>query len=106
MRNVKGVLFSDYVRMIRHHKGGDWARHLSSEDLGYLSEKIRPDGWYPMATFERLGNAIFHEIARADLQAVRMWGRFSADQLHLLMPDLVAKRGPMKKSGVSVPCAR
>jgi len=57
-RNVKGVLFADYVRMIRHHKGVDWDRCLSPEDLQYVQTRVEPDQWYPMTTFERLGDAI------------------------------------------------
>jgi hypothetical protein len=45
-RNVKGVLFLDYVRMIRSHKGVDWATHLLPQDLKYLREKWpRSSAW-------------------------------------------------------------
>ncbi|HEU5056559.1 MAG TPA: hypothetical protein VFU21_08530 [Kofleriaceae bacterium] len=90
-RQVKGVLFLDYVRMVRRHKGVDWSEHLAPEDLPYLSTAIDPNGWYPMATFERLGNAILHVVARDELQLVRMWGRYSADQLCATQPLLVAR---------------
>jgi len=96
IRHVKGVLFADYVRMIRSHKGVDWSGHLPPGDLDYLSQFIHADGWYPMETFERLGNAILHEIARDDLEAVRMWGRFSVDQLRHMHPQLVAENDPVE----------
>ena len=95
-RNVKGILFADYVRMIRGHKTVDWKQHLEDADLGYLVSKIEPDGWYPMATFERLGNAILKEMANGDVEAARMWGRISVDQLRLAMPSLVAAGDPLE----------
>ncbi|MGZ3428814.1 MAG: hypothetical protein ACXVCV_19305 [Polyangia bacterium] len=95
-RLVKGVLFAEYARMIRSHKSFDWASQLAPEDLPYLSARIVPTGWYPMATFERLGNAILSFIARDDLQAVRMWGRFSADELRALQPELVVAGDPVE----------
>jgi hypothetical protein len=93
--NVKGVLFADYVRMIRSQKQVDWTRHLAPEDLPYLRVKIDPAGWYPMTTFERFGNAILEEVAHGDLEAVRMWGRFSVDQLRAENPALVAPGNPV-----------
>ncbi len=76
--------------MVRSHKGVDWSHELLPEDLPFLSTKIDPAGWYPMASFERLGNAIMKFVANNDLRAVHMWGRFSADQLRAVHPMLVA----------------
>lgn len=96
MRQVKGILFVDYVRMLRGHKGVDWSTRLPADDLPYLTAHIDPVGWYPMATFERLGNQILHLVARDDLQAVRMWGRFSADALRATQPMLLAHGDPLE----------
>jgi hypothetical protein len=95
-RHVKGVVFLDYVRMVRRHKGVNWAEHLAAEDLPYLSMAIDPGAWYPMATFERLGNAILEFVARGDLLLVRLWGRYSADQLRAEQPLLVAAGDPVE----------
>ena len=95
-RQVKGVLFLDYVRMVRRHKGVDWSQHLAAEDLPYLATFIDPGAWYPMATFERLGNAILQLVAQGDLSAVRLWGRLSADQLRADQPMLVAHGDPIE----------
>ena len=95
-RNVKGILFADYVRMIRSHRDVDWAKYLFLEDAAYLTKLVDPDGWYPMATFERLGNAILAEVAKNDLQAVRMWGRFSVDALRAANPVLVVEGDPIE----------
>lgn len=95
-RHVKGILFADYVRMIRGQKSVDWKRHLHEEDLGFLVSRVEPNGWYPMATFERFGNAILQEIANGDVEAARMWGRASVDQLRFATPALVAPDDPLE----------
>jgi hypothetical protein len=94
--HVKGVLFADYVRMIRGKKGVDWSSELEPEDLAYLKMRIEPGWWYPMGTFERLGNAILRHIASGNLDAVRMWGRFSVDQLGTSSPGLVLPGDPVE----------
>jgi hypothetical protein len=95
-RNVKGILFSDYVRMIRSHKNVDWAAQLEREDMFYLRTPIELDEWYPMEIFERYGNAILREIASGELAAVRLWGRMSVDQLSAASPNLVAPGDPVE----------
>ncbi|MEO7091764.1 MAG: hypothetical protein ABI175_00850 [Polyangiales bacterium] len=95
-RNVKGVLFADYVRMIRGRKDVDWTRHLRPEDLLHVGTKVEPNAWYPMETFERLGNAILAEIAHGALEAVRRFGRFSVDQLRAATPHLVSDGDPVE----------
>src|SRR5437016_4251677 len=95
-RRVKGLFFAEYVRMIRRRKDVAWARWLTDRDLAYVKERIEPDGWYPMETFERLGVAILSELAEATLDAVRVWGRFSASQYCAEHPDLVASNDPVE----------
>lgn len=95
-RNVKGVLFADYVRMIRGQKTIDWKRHLKVDDLEFLALRIEPDAWYPMESFERMGNAILTEIAKGDVEAVRMWGRVLVDQLRATTKGLVCDGDPLE----------
>lgn len=95
-RNVKGSLFVDYVRMIRGNKKVDWSGELRPEDLSYLVQKIDPSGWYPMTSFERMGNAILKHVAGGSLDAVRMWGRLSVDALRAQTPELVAEDNPIE----------
>jgi hypothetical protein len=89
-------LFVDYVRMLRSQKGVDWTQHLPPEDLIYLASKIDPDVWYPMATFERMGNEILRTTARGDLFPVQLWGRYSASQLRAAHPRLLAPGDPVE----------
>ncbi len=95
-RNVSGVLFVDYVRMLRGCKGIQWSTFLPAEDVAYLQARIDPAGWYPMETFERMGNQILRVVAKGDLFAVQMWGRLSVDQLRAAQPTLVAPGDPIE----------
>ena len=99
MRHVRGVLFLDYVRMLRSQKNVDWSVHLQPEDLPFLQMKIDPDAWYPMPTFERMGNAILATVTRGEMFPVRLWGRFSATQLVTLFPRLMQKGDPVAVIG-------
>jgi hypothetical protein len=74
----------------------DWSSRLTAEDLDYLQQKIDPSAWYPMASFERMGNAILERLANNDVSAVRMWGRFSAEPLRAANPNLVAENDPVE----------
>jgi hypothetical protein len=82
--------------MIRGNKSFDWTSQLAPEDLPYLSQRIEPNAWYPMTTFERFGNAILHNVANDDVQAVRMWGRFSVDEQRAQRPELVVVGDPVE----------
>ncbi len=87
-RSVKGTLFVDYVRMLRARKGVDWSQFLRPEDMPFLSQRIAPDDWYPMDTFERMGLAILAKI-KPGLDLVRAWGYAQVDWLCHNQPDLV-----------------
>ncbi len=96
MRRVRGVLFLDYVRMLRACKSANYRDKLALEDLPYLASKIDPDEWYPMATFERFGNAILEFVANGEMFPVQLWGRYSATQLLRANPMLVAPNDPVE----------
>jgi hypothetical protein len=96
VRNVKGILFLDYVRMLKAHKGVEWNTFLSAEDVGYLEKTIDTTAWYPMATFERMGNAILKFVAGDQLLPVQLWGRFSAAQMKHAHPKLLAPGDPVE----------
>ncbi len=90
------MLFVDYVRMLRAQKDIDWSTRLPPEDLRYLKERIDVDAWYPMATFERMGNAILDTVARGNMQAVMMWGRMQASTLRAANLSLLADGDPVE----------
>ncbi len=80
-RQVKGLLFLHYVRMLKARKKTDWGRQLLPGDLPFFDQRIEAGRSYPMDVFERMGLAILDEVARGELGAVREWGRQSAELL-------------------------
>ncbi len=96
VRQVKGVLFADYVRMIRAVKSYDWTKRLSARELAFVKAPVDLQRWYPMDVFEQLGNAILEVIAQGQLELVRMWGRTQVDQLRVQQPALVADGDPVE----------
>jgi hypothetical protein len=95
-RHVRGVLFLDYVRMLKAQKGVDWRQHLPEPDLLFLAMQIDPNAWYPMATFERMGNQILRTTARGVMLTVQLFGRYSAGQLRAAHPTLLAPGDPIE----------
>lgn len=95
-RNVRGILFLDYIRMIRRQKSVDWTKELEPEDIRYVVSRIDPAGWYPMEVFERTGNAILRATAQSGLRAVLAWGKFSVDPLVISHPAIVVPRDPIE----------
>jgi hypothetical protein len=93
-RHVQGSLFLDYVRMLKARKDVRWSNHLAPEDLPYLEQRIELGGWYPMATFERLGLAILELIADGDLEAVRVWGQITVRTLADRQPGSLVEGDP------------
>ena len=89
-------MFLDYVRMLKAHKGIGWESMLTADDIPYLQQQIDGASWYPMATFERLGNAILHYVAGDKMLPVQLWGRFSAAQLRATYPMLLAPSDPVE----------
>lgn len=93
-RRVKGVLFLDYIKMIKSRKEVDWSKYLKPEDLAYLDQQIIETEWYPMESFERMGVGILREIAGGSLKGVRWWGSQSVEALVQMYPDLVCPGDP------------
>src|SRR4051794_8025857 len=80
--------------MVRAMKQVDWSKYLEPRDLAIVGEQIDPVAWYPMATFERLGIGILKEVARGQLEGVRMWGRFQVDAVRKQYPQILAEGDP------------
>jgi hypothetical protein len=93
-RQVRGVLFADYVRMLRAHRDKSWEESLSAEDLALIEQRIDPAGWYPMETFERLGLAILKIVAHGKMNLVEQWGSASAGHVAKSAESLVVPGDP------------
>jgi hypothetical protein len=94
VKQVKGILFADYIRMLRAHKETAWDAWLTPSDLVFLNERIDPAAWYPMDVFERLGLAILAEIAQGNLALVYAWGRRTIDELVAAQPEIFEQANP------------
>ena len=95
-KKVKGILFADYVRMLKSKKDVDLQKYLKPKDMHYLKQQIVETEWYPFDAFERMGAAIFKEVANEDLNLVRKWSRESIDHLLLAHKSLVCVGDPME----------
>ncbi|HEY1099092.1 MAG TPA: hypothetical protein VGF99_09185 [Myxococcota bacterium] len=95
-QHVKGVLFVDYVRMIRGRKDIDWAQHLDPGALSWVHRPIDLAGWYPMPVFEVLGNAILEVFGIGELELARLWGHQSVELLIENNPLLFAPGNPVE----------
>lgn len=89
-------MFVDYVRMLRSQKAIDWSQRLPPEDLAFLTAQIDADAWYPMMTFERMGNEILRTVARGELFPVQLWGRYQAAAMRAANPQLLAAGDPVE----------
>ncbi|MBK7857292.1 MAG: response regulator [Archangiaceae bacterium] len=88
--HVRGLLFVDYVRMLRRHRV-DPSR-LHADDVRYLTtERIEPAAWYPMVAFERFGLLILREIVGTETDAIRLWGRSRLEPIVAGWPDLLVE---------------
>jgi hypothetical protein len=94
MRRVRGILFVDYVRMLRGYPNVDWSKYLLPEDIDLMRSRIDLEAWYSMETFERFGVAILAEVGNWQLEAVRMWGRFQLDSVLAVYSTLLAPGDP------------
>ena len=94
VRQVRGVLFVDYVRMLRAHPDRSWEEMLEPRDLELVDATIEPSQWYPMETFERLGLAILKVVARGQIHRVREWGRASIEHLAKTVEQLIVEGDP------------
>lgn len=90
---VRGVLFLDYVRMVKRQRATESAR-LADEDRGFFDSKIDPMQWYPMETFERLGLAILDCFVSNATEPIRMFGRFQINGMVAQFPELVVPKHP------------
>jgi hypothetical protein len=82
--------------MLRAQKHVDWKQFLPAEDLWFLSTKIDPEAWYPMTSFERMGNQILRVVANNEMFPVQLWGRYSATKLHEKHPSLLEPNDPIE----------
>jgi CheY-like chemotaxis protein len=94
VNQVRGILFLDYVRMLRRSGSSQLSRYLNPEDLELLTRQVDIAEWYPMATFERFGLAILGEVVGSEVDSIRLWGRSQIPQILSFFPELRAEGDP------------
>jgi hypothetical protein len=93
---AKGSILLDYVRIIRANKDLNWNRHLRPEDWEIINSKILPSQWYPLETYRRVGNAVFREVAKSNLETTRQFGRFNIKNVLQIYKNILVPGNPVK----------
>lgn len=73
--NVKGSVFINLVRAVKHDKSGAFNKYLTDKDRVLLNNKILPGGWYPFETYEHCIIAIYEVLAKSNPDIAKGWGR-------------------------------
>ena len=84
---VRGVLFADYVRIIRRALP-TWRELIDPQDVALVSSRIDLEQWYAMDAFGRLGLVILEHIIGTEHDAVRLWGREQVASILTFFPEL------------------
>lgn len=90
---VRGVLFLDYVRMVKRQRATESER-LLPEDRELIEQRIEPGSWYSMEAFERLGLAILDCFGGDATEPIRMFGRFQINGILAQFPELLVPKHP------------
>ena len=80
--------------MIKSNKNVDWSKYLTPDDMSFLDQTILEPEWYPFDTFERMGVGILKELGSGAMEAVRLWGRHSIDDLLNIHKSLICEGDP------------
>jgi hypothetical protein len=91
---VKGTWITDYVRMIRAAKDKPWDQYLTPEDWKIVNSKVLSSVWYPYESFNRIGKAVFREIAQGNLAVSRTFGKMFAENLAAVYKTVLVPGDP------------
>ncbi|MBP7766032.1 MAG: hypothetical protein K4445_09410 [Deltaproteobacteria bacterium] len=73
--NVKGSVFINLVKAVKHDKSGAFDKYLTPKDRSILGGKILPGGWYPFETYEHCITALYDVAAKKNPETAKAWGR-------------------------------
>jgi hypothetical protein len=91
---VKGTWLTDYVKLIRANRDKNWDKYLEPADWEIINSTLLPSVWYPYETFNRTGKAVFHEIAKGNLEVTRAFGKMFADHLADIYQNILVPGNP------------
>lgn len=93
---IRGSLLKDYVRLIRKNKQVNWSQYLAPSELELIGQRIQPTQWYPLSSYQRLGSAVFRELAQSDPRTAQAFGRESLEEIaESYGPKLVKAGDPL-----------
>lgn len=96
VKQVKGTMLIDQVRMIRGNKDKEWNKYLKPEDLTIVQGMVLPAAWYPVETYKRCGRAVFQVLAGGNTDIVRLRGRIRGKELfETTYKHVIADRNPL-----------
>ena len=95
-RLVKGSLLVDYVKLIRANKNKNWNQWLQPEDWKIIDSQILPSSWYSFDVWQRLGAAVFSEIAGRNLALIRASGPVMMKGLLSIYKNVLVEGDPIK----------
>jgi len=72
---IKGTMLLDYVKMVRANRDRNWDKYLKPEDWEIINGRVLSAVWYEYETYERIGLAVFHEIAGRSHEITRAYGK-------------------------------
>lgn len=91
---VKGTLLVDYVKAIKGNKDREWDKWLEPEDWELIEGNVLPSQWYPYDFYQRLGLAVFKEVAGSSLDLVRAFGKIWAGEVAKIYKNLQVEGDP------------
>ncbi len=92
---VKGTMLIQMVKVIRSNKDKNWDKWLKSEDWEIINSRILPSQWYPYVSFERIGLAVFKEMAQSNLDNVISFGRLLANGMEDIYANVFVEGDPV-----------
>ncbi len=92
---AKGTLLIDYVKIIRENKDKGWDKWLKPEDWEIINSNVLPSTWYPYESMQRIGFAVFKEIADSNLDLACEFGKFAIRNLFDIYKNLVIPGDPV-----------
>ena len=95
----KGTLIQDYVRIIKQYSDKNWEKYLKPEDWEIINNPVLPSAWYPYASCQRMGWAVYQEMAGGDPEAARVYGRANIKKRLETYKNIVVPGDPVASIG-------
>ncbi|MBN1803468.1 MAG: hypothetical protein JW891_18305 [Candidatus Lokiarchaeota archaeon] len=95
MKQVKGSMFKEVVKVIKANKTGAYD-NLSDETKKFLQQRILSSAWYPLAAYKEGLNAIVNVVARGKKEIVVKWGKQFCDGMMKSLYKQIVAEGNVK----------